>query len=34
VRSARSAGCSVVFSEDMKQGQNYEGVLIENPFSG
>ena len=33
VRSARSAGCSVVFSEDMKHGQSYEGVLIENPFS-
>ncbi len=33
LRSARSAGCSVVFSEDMKHGQNYEGVVIENPFS-
>lgn len=33
VRSARAGGCSVLFSEDMKHGQNYEGVLIENPFS-
>jgi len=33
VRSARAAGCSVVFSEDMKHGQSYDGVLIENPFS-
>ena len=33
VRSARSAGCSVVFSEDLKHRQSYEGVLIENPFS-
>jgi predicted nucleic acid-binding protein len=33
VRSARAAGCGVVFSEDMKDVQNYEGVLIQNPFS-
>jgi predicted nucleic acid-binding protein len=33
VRSARAAGCGVVYSEDMKHGQNYEGVLIENPFA-
>jgi len=32
VRSARAGGCSLVFSEDMKQGQSYDGVLIENPF--
>ena len=32
VRSARAAGCSVVFSEDMNDGQSFEGVLIENPF--
>ena len=33
VRSARAAGCSAVFSE-MKHGRSYEGILIENPFSG
>ena len=33
VRSAHAAGCSIVFSEDMKHGQSYDGVLIENPFS-
>ena len=33
VRSARTAGCGVLFSEDMKQGQSYDGVMIENPFS-
>jgi predicted nucleic acid-binding protein len=33
VRSARAAGCSVIFSEDMKHGQSYDGVRIENPFS-
>jgi len=32
VRSARAAGCSVVFSEDMGHGQDYEGVRVENPF--
>ena len=33
VRSARAAGCRVVFSEDMKHGQDYEDVLIKNPFA-
>ena len=33
VRSARAAGCSVVFSEDMKHRKSYDGVVIENPFS-
>jgi len=33
VRSAGAAGCSVLFSEDMKHGQSYDGVLIQNPFS-
>jgi predicted nucleic acid-binding protein len=33
VRSARAAGCSVVFTEDMKPGQSYDGVLIQKPFS-
>ena len=32
VRSARAAGCGVVFSEDLKHGQSYDGVRIENPF--
>lgn len=32
LRSARAAGCGIVFSEDMGDGQRYEGVLIENPF--
>jgi predicted nucleic acid-binding protein len=33
VRSARAAGCSVLFSEDMKHAENYDGVRIVNPFS-
>jgi predicted nucleic acid-binding protein len=32
VRSARAGGCSVLFTEDMKHGQAYDGVLVENPF--
>ncbi|HME90027.1 MAG TPA: PIN domain-containing protein [Myxococcaceae bacterium] len=32
VRSAGAAGCGVVLSEDMKHGQRYGGVRIENPF--
>jgi predicted nucleic acid-binding protein len=32
VRSARAAGCGVVFSEDLKHGQSYDGVRAENPF--
>lgn len=33
VRSARAAGCSVLFSEDMKRGESFDGVQIVNPFS-
>ena len=33
VRSARAAGCSIVFSENMRHSQSYDGVVIENPFS-
>ena len=32
LRSARAGGCSVVLSEDMRHGQDYEGVRVENPF--
>jgi predicted nucleic acid-binding protein len=33
VRTRFVANTGVVFSEDMKDVQNYEGVLIQNPFS-
>jgi predicted nucleic acid-binding protein len=33
VRSARAAGSTVLFSEDMNHGRSYEGVLVRNPFS-
>jgi predicted nucleic acid-binding protein len=33
LRSARAAGCAVVFSEDMNPGQDYDGVRVEDPFA-
>jgi predicted nucleic acid-binding protein len=30
--AARHAGSSVVYSEDMNHGQDYGGILVENPF--
>ena len=32
VRSARQAGCSVLFSEDMQAAREIDGVRIMNPF--
>jgi hypothetical protein len=32
VRSAHAGGCSVLLSEDMKHGQVFDGVRVENPF--
>lgn len=32
LEAARLAGCSVVLSEDLSDGQDYDGVRIENPF--
>jgi len=33
LRSARAAGCAVVFSEDIQPGQDYDGVRVEDPFA-
>jgi predicted nucleic acid-binding protein len=33
VRSAKEAGCAILFSEDMQHGQSIEGITIVNPFS-
>ena len=30
--AARSLGCAVVLSEDLADGQDYDGVRVENPF--
>jgi predicted nucleic acid-binding protein len=33
VEAARSAGCHRVLSEDLQAGQDFDGVVIENPFA-
>lgn len=32
VEAARSLGCKLVLSEDLSDGQDYDGVRVENPF--
>jgi predicted nucleic acid-binding protein len=32
VQAAESAGCEVLYSEDLSHGQEYNGVLVINPF--
>jgi predicted nucleic acid-binding protein len=32
VEAARSLGCETVLSEDLNDGQDYDGVRVENPF--
>jgi predicted nucleic acid-binding protein len=32
VQAAESAGCEILYSEDLSHGQEYEGVLVVNPF--
>ncbi len=32
LEAARSLGCEVVLSEDLGDGQDYDGVRVENPF--
>jgi predicted nucleic acid-binding protein len=32
LRSAKELGCGIVHSEDLSPGQEYEGVLVRNPF--
>jgi predicted nucleic acid-binding protein len=33
LEAARAAGCDVVLSEDLSDGQDYGGVRVENPFA-
>ena len=30
--AARQLGCAIVHSEDLNEGQDYDGVRVENPF--
>jgi predicted nucleic acid-binding protein len=32
LEGARALGCEVVLSEDLSDGQDYAGVVVENPF--
>ncbi len=32
IESARAAGCSTVLSEDLQDGQTFDGVRVVNPF--
>jgi len=34
VTAARQMGCQTVYSEDLNDGQAYDGVTVVNPFSG
>jgi predicted nucleic acid-binding protein len=33
VRSAKQAGCSILFSEDLQSGREFNGLRVVNPFS-
>ena len=32
VAAARAAGAKTLYSEDLNDGQDYEGVIVRNPF--
>ena len=32
IAAARELGCHTVFSEDLSHGQDYDGVVVMNPF--
>ena len=32
IEAARAMGCRVVLSEDLNAGQDYDGVVVQNPF--
>jgi predicted nucleic acid-binding protein len=34
IEAARAMGCSRVLSEDLADGRDYDGVVVENPFRG
>ena len=33
IEAARTAGCRRVLSEDLHSGQDFDGVIVENPFA-
>jgi predicted nucleic acid-binding protein len=32
LEAARTSGCDIVLSEDLADGQDYDGIRVENPF--
>jgi len=34
VASAQLAGCDTLYSEDMQDGHDFDGVVVKNPFAG
>lgn len=32
LEAGRSVGCDIVLSEDLSDGQDYDGMRVENPF--
>jgi predicted nucleic acid-binding protein len=34
ITAAKQMGCQTVYSEDMNDGQNYDSVIVVNPFAG
>jgi predicted nucleic acid-binding protein len=34
LEAARASGCDLVLSEDLSDGEDYDGVRVENPFRG
>ena len=32
LEAARASGCDIVLSEDLADGQDYDGIRVENPF--
>ena len=32
IRSAQQTGCNILWSEDLAHGQEYDGVVVQNPF--
>jgi len=32
IEAARSMSCRLVLSEDFSAGQDYDGIVVENPF--
>jgi len=33
IAAAKRMGCHTIFSEDLNDGQNYDGVIVVNPFA-